>query len=70
MRIFKEGQRVWWNDPAGETSGEYRVIDPKDEYNSEAAEDDIADFDDRMILIGNGTSEAEVYAQELDIIQS
>ena len=23
MRKFKNGQRVYWNDPAGETSGEY-----------------------------------------------
>lgn len=68
MRTFKEGQRVWWNDPAAETSGEYKVLDPKDAYNADTTEEDIADFDDRMILIGNGTSEAEVYAEELVIL--
>lgn len=68
MRKFKEGQQVWWNDPADETSGEYKVLDPKDEYNSDTAEEDIVDFDDRIILIGNGVSEAEVYAEELEIL--
>lgn len=68
MRTFKKGQRVYWNDPAGETSGEYTVIDPKDEYNKDFTEEDTADFDERMIVIGNGTSEAEVYASELDIL--
>lgn len=68
MRKFKKGQRVWWNDPADETSGEYKVLDPKDEYNSDTAEEDIVDFDYRIILIGNGVSEAEVYAEELDIL--
>lgn len=70
MRKFKEGQRVWWNDPANETSGEYKVLDPKDEYNSDVTEEDIVDFDDRMILVGNGVGEAEVYAEELDILNS
>lgn len=68
MRKFKEGQRVWWNDPADETSGEYKVLDPKDEYNYDITEEDIVDFDDRIILVGNGVSEAEVYAEELDIL--
>lgn len=68
MRIFKKGQRVYWNDPAGETSGEYEVLDPKDECNKDFTEDDIEDFDERSILIGNGVSEAEVYASELEIL--
>lgn len=68
MRTFKKGQRVYWNDPAGETSGEYTVIDPKDEYNKDFTEENTADLDERMIVIGNGTSEAEVYASELDIL--
>lgn len=70
MRKFKTGQQVLWNDPEGETSGEYEVLDPNDEYNADITEEDIADFDDRMILIGNGTSEAEVYAEELVILKS
>ena len=65
MRKFKVGQRVYWNDPANETSGEYQVLDPRDEYNSEYTEGDIEIFDGRIILIGNATSEAEVYAAEL-----
>lgn len=68
MRTFKKGQQVYWNDPVGETSGEYTVIDPKNEYNKDFTESDIADFDGRMIVIGNGTSEAEVYASELEIL--
>ena len=68
MRTFKKGQRVYWNDPAGETSGEYTVMDPKDEYNKDFTEENTANLDERMIVIGNGTSEAEVYASELDIL--
>lgn len=68
MRKFKKGQKVWWNDPANETSGEYKVLDSKDQYNADTTEEDIADIDDRIILIGDGTSEAEVYAAELDLL--
>ena len=68
MRTFRKGQRVCWNDPAGETSGEYTVIDPKNEYNKDFTKDDIADIDERMIVIGNGTSDAEVHASELEIL--
>lgn len=65
MRKFTVGQKVYWNDPAGETSGEYTVLDPLDERNKDYTEEDIKDYDDRIILIGNGISEAEVNAQEL-----
>ena len=68
MRKFKVGQRVCWNDPADETSGEYTVLDPMDERNKDYTEADVEDFDDRMILIGNGSSEAEVNAEELEIL--
>ena len=27
MTTFKKGQRVWWNDPICEESGEYEVLD-------------------------------------------
>ena len=70
MRTFKKGQKVYWHDPAGETSGKYKVLDTYPERNAEVTHDDIADFDDRMILIGNGSSEADVHAQELDIIET
>jgi hypothetical protein len=49
MKRFKKGQKVYWRDPAGETSGVYEVYQKKGE----------------IILIGNGFSEAEVYACEL-----
>lgn len=67
MRPFVKGQAVYWNDPDGQSSGRYKVLDPYNERNNEYAEVDIAEFDNRMILIGNGSSEAEVYAQELEI---
>lgn len=70
MRKFTKGQPVYWNDPAGETSGKYNVLDPYNDRNKEVTEEDIAEFDDRMILIGNDYSEAQVYAQELDIIET
>lgn len=65
MRQFKNKQWVWWTDPAGETSGWYQILDTFDERNAEVREEDIAEYDDRIILIGNGYSEAEVYAAEL-----
>lgn len=65
MQKFKKGQWVWWTDPAKASSGLYYVLDTKEEYNADVTEEEAAAFDDRMILIGNGTSEAEVYAGEL-----
>lgn len=68
MQKLKVGQLVWWNDPEKETSGFYRVIsDPYDELLAETdAEEEF--IDDRIILIGNGYSEAEVYPNELQIV--
>ena len=68
MRKFKNGQRVYWNDPAGETSGEYTVLDAHEEKYQNYTDEDVEDYDDRIILIGNGHSEAEVNAEELDIL--
>ena len=68
MRKFKEKQAVYWNDPAGETSGVYEVLDTNEEYNAGITEAEILEFDSRVLLIGNGVSEAEVYAEELAII--
>lgn len=70
MRQLMKGQSVFWNDPAGETSGKYKILDVYAERNEDITEEDIAEFDSRMILIGNGTSEAEVYAAELDVNQT
>jgi hypothetical protein len=68
MRKFKNGQRVYWNDPAGETSGEYTILDAHEEKYQNYTDEDIEDYDDRIILIGDGHSEAEVNAEELDIL--
>lgn len=68
MRKFKNGQRVYWNDPADETSGEYTVLDAHEEKYADYTDEDVEDYDDRIILIGNGVSEAEANAEELDII--
>ena len=58
--FIKKGASVKWNDPAGQTSGIYQVYEIRSEEEN-ITEDDI-------ILIGNGCSEAEVYAHELDEI--
>ena len=34
MRKFEKGQKVFWNDPAGETSGEYKVYDEQKNINN------------------------------------
>lgn len=70
MRKFKEKQAVYWNDPAGETSGVYEVLDTNEEYNAEITEAEIPGFDSRVLLIGNGMSEVEVYAEELSVIDT
>ena len=71
MRKFEKGQKVFWNDPAGETSGEYKVYDAFEEKYADLTDEDLEvleEFDDRIILIGDGVSEAEVYAAELEIL--
>jgi hypothetical protein len=50
MDEFKRGQKVFWRDPKDETSCVYEVYEKYDEFTC---------------LIGNGVSEAEVYAGEL-----
>ncbi len=70
MKKITNGQSVIWNDPDGKTSGKYRILNTYTERNKDITEDDIMEFDDRVLLIGNGSSEAEVYAQELDIIET
>lgn len=58
MNELKKGKEVWWDDPDGKTSGIYVV----DEINYD---EDGALYDDTIVLISNGTSEAEVWAGEL-----
>ena len=57
---------MWWNDPAGETSCEYEVLDPREDYNADRAEDGTSD--DRVILVGDEHGEAEVYTCELEML--
>lgn len=51
-----EGNECYWKDPANETSGIYTIYEIR--YDDELAEDTI-------ILIGNGSSEAEVTFNEI-----
>lgn len=63
MREFKRGQRVYWYDPEGVSSGIYTVM------NVPVTEKDLPEEDDeRIILIGDGHSEVEAYPAELDIV--
>lgn len=56
---LKVGNKVWWNDPNNEvSSGEYEI------YEIRTDKDNIL-YDDTIILIGNGVTEAEVWAGEL-----
>ena len=62
MTTFKKGQRVWWNDPICEKSGEYDVLDPQDELNAGKPENE------RIIRIGNGEKTWDVPADYLTIV--
>ncbi len=70
MLKLKKGQRVWWKDPAGETSGHYTIESDvqKDieEYRALGSNDKEI-LSDLIILISNESgSEAQVYARELE----
>lgn len=62
MTIFKKGQRVWWDDPICEESGEYEVLDSQDEINADKSENE------RIIRIGDGEKTWEVPADYLTIV--
>lgn len=65
-KFIKPGTKVWWNDPAGETSGEYTVYKSPFEINENGEFADPSEFDlDAIVLIGNGVSEVEVPSYEL-----
>ena len=59
------GTKVYCHDPAGETSGIYEILIMPDinELTKEELE-----YDDLILLIGDGFSEAEVFIRELDIL--
>lgn len=62
MRKFKKGQRVRWDDPIQEKSGEYEVMDPQDELNIGIPEQE------RIIRIGGGEETWDVPADYLTIV--
>lgn len=62
MTTFKKGQRVWWDDPICEESGEYEVLDSQDEINADKSENE------RIIRIGGGESTWDVPADYLTIV--
>lgn len=68
MREFNIGQKVYWNDPGGLTSGYYNVLDNHAKDYMNWTEKDIAEGDTRIILVENGVTEAEVYAGELQCV--
>lgn len=57
MRIedVKTGMQVFWKDPEGKTSGEFEVYSEAPYFDS-----------DSVILIGDGVSEVEVTADEIE----
>ncbi|WP_347074522.1 hypothetical protein [Bacteroides stercoris] len=59
------GTKVYWHDPAGETSGIYEILIMPDinELTKEELE-----YDELILLIGDGFSEAEVFIRELGIL--
>ena len=62
MQTFKKGQRVWWNDPIHEKSGEYDVLDPQDKLNAGKPAQECS------ILIGNGEDTWDSPAEYLTIV--
>lgn len=65
-RFIKPGAKVWWNDPEGETSGEYTVFNTPFEFDDKGELISPESFDSNgIILIGNEVSEVEVTPFEL-----
>ncbi len=65
-RFITPGAKVWWNDPAGETTGEYTVFGVPFEFNEQGEPVEPETFaSDAIILIGDEVSEAEVTPCEL-----
>ena len=65
-RFIKPGAKVWWNDPAGETSGEYTVFEVPFEFDEDGELIEPETFgSDAIIHIGDGFSEVEVSPFEL-----
>lgn len=65
-RFIVPGAKVWWNDPAGETSGEYTVFEAPFKFDEKGKLINPGSFySDSIVLIGDGVSEAEVTPFEL-----
>lgn len=65
-RFIKPGAKVWWNDPAGEKSGEYTVyVCPFEFDENDELKNPETFCSDAIIRIGNEYSEAEVSPFEL-----
>lgn len=65
-RFIKPGAKVWWNDPAGEASGEYAVFGVPFEFDNHGEPINPDDFAlDAVIIIGRENSEVEVTPIEL-----
>ena len=62
MQTFKKGQRVWWNDPICEKSGEYEVLNSQDEQHADKPEGE------RIIRIGTGEETWDVPADYLTLV--
>lgn len=62
MKTFKKGQRVWWNAPICEESGEYEVLDSQDEQHADKPESE------RIIHIGDGKKTWDVPADYLTLV--
>ena len=52
MRKFKKGQKVWWDDPAREKSGEYDVL--------------AVDYAKNIVKIGSGKETFELSPEHVD----
>lgn len=59
---FKKGQRVWWDDPICEESGEYEVLDSQDELNAGKPENEC------IIRIGKEEKTWDIPANYLTIV--
>ena len=59
------GKEVWWSDPENKTSGAYKVLEIK--RNPDNPDDCL--YDDTIVIISNGVSEAEVEACELQDLE-
>lgn len=66
-RFIKPGAKVWWHDPAGETSGEYEVYQVPFSFNEHG--ELTGNYDefslDAMVRLTSPYGEADVYVHEL-----